>query len=610
MKKYIMIAAAACIALSSCDDMLDSVNYTGANSGNFPSSANDLNKQIAALYGVMNQYCTSPLETPYLVYNIMSDDCNGAGGTGDVEAHAIGHLMTNKDGLYDNAWHNTYVGIARANSIIYTDESILSSIEEGTRNQLVGEAYFMRGLFYLWGSQFWGDIPAYWASGAPDPCPQVSAKDEIYPHIIADFLTAYNLMSFGATTLGDGHATKGTAAGYLARAYMFYEGFYNKVADVSGSIPDITAPEGYDFTSISKNDVISALQSTINSGYYNLVSDYRLLWTYSNNLTSPDYAFTQDLAANNQYWVGNGNSEEVFQIQFSNCASWNGTIGMGFINQLSLYCSLRCDDDGAGNANGNGKTFPYAIGWGQGTVNANLWDEWPDTDPRKKATILDAQAELEKFVFTTSCTEDAGYYNKKLVEITTKATADNDQTAGPYTFWSVIREAEKATQNNGNCMQGDHYTDLVLMRYADILLMESELTGTTTSWNLVRKRAGLPEVGAYNLNSMKNERRFEFAGEGLRFNDLRRWSGIDGGSTCEAAVALQKQNGSRVNYTGTWTTMKHASTGWDTRYAETNGFLPIPPTQIANIGDESILKQNAGWGPSQADANMTGTPVY
>ena len=610
MKKFIMLAAAACLAFSACDDALDSVNYTGANSGNFPHSPNDLNKQIAALYGVMNQFCTSPLENPYLVYNLMSDDCNGAGGTGDVEAHAVGHIMTNKDGLYDNAWHNTFVGIARANSIIYTDESVLASIEENTRNQLIGEAYFMRGLFYLWGSQFFGDIPAYWAPAAPDPCPQVSAKDEIYPHIIADFLTAYNLMQFGGTSLGDGHATKGTAAGFLARAYMFYEGFYNKVADVSGSIGDITAPEGYAFTSISKDDVVKALQATISSGFYSLVEDYRMLWTYTNSLTAPDYNFVQDLAADNKFWAGNGNSEQVFQIQFSNCASWNGTISMGFINQLSLYCSLRCDDDGAGNANGNSHTFPYAVGWGQGTINANLWDEWPDSDPRKKASILDAQAELEKFVFTTSCTEDAGYYNKKLVEITTKATADNDQTAGPYTFWSVLRENEGATQNNGNCMQGDHYTDLVLMRYADILLMESELTGTTTNWNKVRERAKLNPVGGYTLAGMKNERRFEFAGEGLRFNDLRRWSGIDGGESCEAAVALQKQEGSRVNYTGRWTTMHHASSGWAKRYAETNGFLPIPPTQIANIGDEAVLKQNPGWGPAQADANMTGTPVY
>jgi hypothetical protein len=155
----------------------------------------------------------------------MSDEANGAGGTGDVESHAIGHLTSNKDNLFDNAWHNTYVGIARANAIIFAVDAFDWTGQEKTRNQLLGEAYFMRGLFYLWGVQFWGDIPAYWASAAPDPCPQQSAEEVIMPHILADFSSAYNLMQNGATTFGDGHATRGAAAGFLARAYMFYEGF-------------------------------------------------------------------------------------------------------------------------------------------------------------------------------------------------------------------------------------------------------------------------------------------------------------------------------------------------------------------------------------------------
>jgi hypothetical protein len=295
-----------------------------------------------------------------------------------------------------------------------------------------------------------------------------------------------------------------------------------------------------------------------------------------------------------------------------NSGSWNGTIGMGFVNQVELYCGLRCDDDGAGTANGDLNTYPFGQGWGQGTINATLWDEWSDSDPRKKATILDAQAECEKFVFTTSCSEDAGYYNKKWMVVTCpQSTWDDHNTA--YTWWGAYRvQNTSAPITNGNSMQGDHFSDIVLLRLADVMLMHSELTGDATQMNKVRARAGLPAT-TYSWKNIKDERRWELAGEGLRFNDLRRWSGKDGGSSCEAAVALQKQEGSRVNYTGRWTVMHHGAgvggSSWAQRYADTDGFLPKPNSQIALINDASILSQNKGWYDG-TNWSMSGTPIY
>lgn len=606
-----MIAIAAVFALTSCEDFLDTENREGLNNGNFPSTVDDLNKEISALYGVMNQISTNPLTNPYFYNVILGDEINGAGGDGDTECHAIGHLQATTTDYFADTWKCIYVGIARAAAVISTPESILANIEKGPADQLVGEAYFMRGLFYLWGVQTWGDIPAYWGNKAPDPCPQVSAEDEIMPHIIQDFYTAYKLMDYNMTKPGDGHASKAAAAGFLARAYMFYQGFYKGVKDVSVDIPDMELPDG---GTLSKKDVYDALANVWNSGKYSLVKDYRLLWQYTNQYTAPDYEFVKDLADAGQFWAGNGNSEEIFQIQYGNMASWNGTIGMGFTNQIELYCGLRCDDaaDGSG-VNGNGKTFPYAQGWGQGTVNANAYEEWPDTDPRKKASVIDAQNELEHFVFTTSCTEDAGLYNKKLIGVTTKATADNDMTAGPYTWWGIPREEAGATNNNGNCMQGDHFSDVVLMRLSDILLMHSELTNGAKLYsefsglNIVQDRAGVAKT-SYTLARLQDERRWEFFGEGLRFNDLRRWSGKNGGAGCMAAKALEKQNGSKVNYKGRWTTMKHGSSSWAQRYAETDGFMPKPSSQIDIVG-EDVLQQNEGW-TGAANWSMTSAPAY
>ena len=618
MKKiyFMAIAALFAVGLTSCEDFLDSENYTEANTSNYPASANDLNKELAALYGVMNQMSTSPLETPWFVNYIMSDDANGAGGTGDVESHAVGHLMSSKEDLYYNAWKNIYVGISRASAIIYAVDAFDWTGQEKARNQMLGEAYFMRGLFYLWGVQFFGDIPAYWAAAAPDPCPQLSAEDVIMPHILADFTSAANLMTHGATTRGDGHATKGAAEGMLARAYMFYQGFYKNAGELaSANLADVSF-EGFDQeaagTSLSKAQVVSFLEDAINNGGYKLVEDFRLLWQYTNELTAPGYDYVKDLADAGKYWAGNGNEEEMFQVQYMNSGSWNGTIGMGFVNQVELYTGLRCDDDGAGTANGDANTLPFGQGWGQGTINANLWDEWSDADPRKKATILDAQAECDKFVFTTSCSEDAGYYNKKWMVITCPESTWSDHNTA-YSWWGVYRTKNTTAPNtNGNSMQGDHFSDMVLLRLADVMLMHSELTGTADQMNKVRARAGLAAT-TYSWQNIKNERRFELAGEGLRFNDLSRWSGKNGGASCEAAKALEKQEGTRVNYCGTWTTMSHGKgvggSSWSQRYADTDGFLPKPNSQISLINDPEILKQNDGWYDGTA-WSMSGTPIY
>lgn len=621
MKKILAIAIAAVFALSSCEDFLDSENYTGANSGNFPVNVNDLNKEISALYGVMNQISTNPLTNPFFYNVILSDEINGAGGDGDTESHALGHLMATTDDYYADTYKTIYVGIARASAVLGTSESVLNSLDETPRNQLLGEAHFMRGLFYLWAVQTWGDVPAYWAVAAPDPCPQTSAENVIMPRIIEDFKEAYDLMSYNATTPGDGHATKGAAAGFLARAYMFYQGFYKKVGELAKADPAPVTVEETNF-SITKQEVVACLEDAISqTSKYDLVDDFRQLWQYSNKHTAADYEFVSDLNQAGKYWAGNGNKEQMFQIQYGNMASWNGTIGMGFTNQVELYCGLRCDEaaDGVADAygskvNGAQGTFPFGQGWGQGTVNANAFAEWSEADSRKAASVIDAVNELEAFKFTTSCTEDAGLYNKKLICVTTKATAGNDQTAGPYTWWDVERVADEkyGASSNGNCMQGSHYSDVILMRFSDILLMHSELTGDAKGLNRVHKRAYGQNVDdiPYNLTNIQNERRWEFFGEGLRFNDLRRWSGKDGGQGCLAAKALQNQDGAKVNYQGRWTTMHHGASSWAQRYAETDGFLPIPSSQIAVVNDESLLKQNKGWGSDVSDWNMTNAPAY
>lgn len=610
MKKINILAATACfaLALTSCDSQLDVTSYTEPNTGNFPAAKSDVTKELNGAYSTLNAYCNDPLQSPYFVWDLMSDEQNGGGGTGDVECHAISHLMSNKEDLFDKAFTVTYQGITRTSTIIYSIDNFNWAGDEATRNQLLGEAYFLRGLYYLWGSQLFGDIPAYWAASRPTPCPQQSAENVIYPHILADLVSASKLMT--KKTQGDGHATKYAAEALLARAYMFYQGFYKKAGELAtANLADIELPEQEGVSGpLTKQQVIDGLKDVVSNGGFKLLGDYRNLWQYTNELTVGDYAYTKDVKGIDGKplaWAGNGNDEQLFQIQFMNAASWNGTTAMGYTNMTSLYQGLRCDADNNKVENGGKNTFPFGQGWGQGTVTQNSWSEWSDQDIRKKASILNCEQELQQFAYTTSCSEETGLYNKKMLPVTCSKTNWGNHNAA-YTWWACLEDGY--TNNNGNSFQGDHFADLILIRYADVLLMLTEMTGDASYMNEVRHRAGLGDA-TYTWENIKKERHYELAFEGLRFNDLRRWSGIDGGESCEAAQAIEKaKEGQKVNYTGRWTTMKHAASSWAKRYAQTNGFLPIPPAEIRKVNDESILKQNAGWGTS--DANMSATPVY
>jgi hypothetical protein len=131
--------------------------------------------------------------------------------------------------------------------------------------------------------------------------------------------------------------------------------------------------------------------------------------------------------------------------------------------------------------------------------------------------------------------------------------------------------------------------------------MLSELTGDAQYMNQVQKRAGVPQT-AYSLDAIKNERRWEFAFEGIRFNDMRRWSGKDSGENSYAAQALEAQAGKKVVVKGNTSdlvTMKHMTCSWKKRYADTNGFLAKPQNQINLMNGK--LKQNPGWEASNAE---------
>jgi hypothetical protein len=309
--------------------------------------------------------------------------------------------------------------------------------------------------------------------------------------------------------------------------------------------------------------------------------------------------------------MGNGNTEEIFQIQFLNASKWaiGGTYNNPrmYSNYLSCFWGLR---NGATNDNGKrDKTYPFNQGWGQGTPSCNIWNDWTAaeqkgnyTDIRKLGTLIDLDNELESYTYEKDDCEESGYAVKKYADVNLDAcAADNDS------WWSKCPGYTSSSLDNKQ--QGDHFEDYYLMRYADVLLMLTELTGDASYMNMVQRRAGVPTTG-YSLENVQNERRWEFALEGLRFNDMRRWSGIDSGEGSYAAKALEAQKGQQITCLGKKNSriMEHMTCSWKKRYADTNGFLPKPQAQMTLMN--GAMQQNPGWDEKTPAAEYTYKVLY
>ena len=619
MKKYILSSLAVLSAgvFTSCNDMLDTdPRVTELTQATFPGKPADVEALNAATYSIMNTMGggDSDNQNIFFWWEVMSDNCYGSGGLQDNKVKSLHHLVEMSTSQYETPFILLYGGISRANNQIETIDNVpWTEAQKAQRNQLLGEAYFMRGLYTLWLTQLFGDVPLITSTTiTPEMEEQVSAEDVIYPQLLSDFVSAKNLMGTDKG-FGDGHANKYVAEAFIARAYMFWAGFYKKVGELaSGSAPAVTLVEQEGCSgSLSQADVVAGLKEIVGSGSYKLLEDFRSLWQYSNSLLWDEahdgkdhaYDFIADMKRENcfdQPGMGNGNPEELFQIQFMNASSWNigGTYNAQrmYSNYISVFWGLR---NGASNQNGDRNlTYPFNQGWGQGTPSCNIWDDWTDaetaggyTDLRKKGSLIDLDNELAQYTYEKDDCEESGYSVKKYAEVNLDAAGANNDT-----WWT---KAEGYSSSSlGNSMQGDHFEDFYLMRYADVLLMLTELTGDAQYMNQVQKRAGVPET-AYSLKAVQNERRWEFCFEGLRFNDMRRWSGIDSGEGSYAAKALQAQDGKLVvclGQKGNKRPMHHMTSSWSSRYAATNGFLAKPQTQITLMNGK--MTQNPGWDAS------------
>lgn len=368
---------------------------------------------------------------------------------------------TPDNGLVDRIWRGYYKEIFRCNQIIENVPNVPMSNDK--KEQYISEAKFLRGLSYFILTINFGSIPLRLKvpHGREDYYVAKSSQDSVYLQIFQDLTDASKGLPLSYPDEWVGRATKGAAIGYLGKAYLYHKDF---------------AKAQSEFERIMKPPF-----------------QYDLMENYADNF---------DLDHEN-------NKESVFEIQLQDIGgtdSWNSGA-----------------DQSLGSTVGEALAPAEVSGWYEMFPTNKLFNEFQqertinnEADPRMVASIV---WEGERGTFYQKPISD--YFP---TQFGLKARFKK------YQNWT--RTSELVGINGGNRSSSINETAL---RFDDILLMHAEavtLQGRPqdayNDVNRIRKRAHLSDLSpGYSENRMmeevRHQRMIEFAREGLRFYDLRRW---------------------------------------------------------------------------------------
>lgn len=589
MKKILFTLVAACLLIVSCnslESLLDTTNYSKSDTSNFPKTEKDATQIVNSIYAARAAYGKDPKEQPTWRNNAAADEMIGGGNT---ETQGQDRLLEDSAENLADSWAAHYKSIFRANfaieSIDKLEDNVFSSVDY--KNYLIGQAYFLRGWTYWELAELFETVPIV-TTTEPVNNPRASA-DSVFTQIANDLTAAIGLMSpkydyTDGTSETTARATKYAAEAALARVWMFYTGFY-KQSTLAG---------------ITKDQIISYLKDIVNNSHFGLVADPREIWCYTNDYSS-GVAYGTDFGTyankENLHWLGNCCKESIFVTHFSLVDNDN-------YNRMSDYTGIR---GGKGYKNPDADGYPWSKGGYYAlSVNSDFvknWIEDPDygvNDKRLWGSIFctgsNTPDELPwmagQYIELPNCAMENSDAISDQLEDTHFRTKKYNITlcydgAEKKKFYNVFF---KALGSKDDRKTGDR-SDIIHIRYADVLLMLDELQQSVDGMNQLRTRAGLAPYSNYTFERLQKERSHELCFEGFRFTDLRRWYPETAGQIIDEA-----QKKCHVYYLGTSQMWKDVTDGGPSiaeRYSKSRGFWMVPVSEI-NLSD-GTLTQTPGW---------------
>lgn len=464
------------------------------------------------------------------------------------------------------AWTNAYVYIRNANNIIAKGAGLT---DPGIVNY-VAEAKFFRAFNYWQLFDLYGGVPLITqALGVNDTALYTprATRQQTVDFIIKDLTDAAANLPLNSTlaSVDAGRITKGTAQALLARVALF-EGSWEKFRGVS-------TPTDY------LGLAVSAADSVINSGEYGLFN--------GQGAQSYRYLFIEQ---------GNDSREDILDRRYEVNVS-----GQGYPYDIDGTCYLPTRK----------LVDMYLCKDGLPITQSNLFDgyntissEFDNRDPRMTMTmIIPGTATLRPFY--------------PLVPVINWPTSPQRNGNTGYITYKYLSENVYGNTNNG--VNFGFYRHLI--RYAEVLMIYAEAqfekTGQLSDADLnntinqIRARVSMPGLtnaflmanGMDLRTEIRRERTVEFALEGFRYDDLRRWK------TAETELPMDIKG---IKIKGTdWQNIAPYSGASLQSQTDANGFLiaqpaaarsfdplkhylqPLPTQEIALY--KGVLLQNPNW---------------
>ncbi|MFI3239578.1 MAG: RagB/SusD family nutrient uptake outer membrane protein [Bacteroidales bacterium] len=336
--KYILFSALSVIAFSSCNDWLTEPSPGTSQPEDFFTSGDAAEQVVTAAYVPLMWEFNSTFCPEWFIGDVASDDAlKGGQSISDMaDAYDIENFkVSSSNTLLLDYYRAQFQGVGRCNFAIEQIAQMETDDEDLTadyKDRLLGEAYFLRAMYYFRLARVFGAVPYvdFVVDSANDWIQPTSTQDEIYQYVKDDLeLAQASLWLKSAYADEDmGRATKGAALAMLMKVNLY------------------------------THDYATALEW--GNKFFEYPSEYSLCPVYADNFTLE----------------GENGVESVFEIQYMEEATSDYGEGFGFTRGTFTTTLVRS------------RSSVFGSGWGFNKPTQDLYDAFEDGDLRRDVTIL------------------------------------------------------------------------------------------------------------------------------------------------------------------------------------------------------------------------------